>query len=310
MTQIKPINQIRLFGLEKYINEIIDLYKKNKIPNKILLSGNKGIGKSTLSYHFINYVLSLNEEYKYDIENFLISPENHSFKTVLNKSNPNFILIDIDVEKKFIDINQIRNLILNLNKSSFNSKPRFILIDNIEFLNINSINALLKILEEPTENVHFILINNNKKVLPTLLSRCLNFKISLTHNESLSVASKLLGGKIDNFINKDLVNYYMSPGNIYNLVIFGNENEYNLTNLNLENLLENLIIKKDYKKNEIVKFMIYDLIEFYLTKTKFSLSSKINDEYNYFLKKISETKRFNLDEETLFTDFKENILNG
>ena len=60
------------------------------------------------------------------------------------KSNPNFISIDINDDKKSIDINQIRNLILTLNKSSFNKKPRFVLIDNIELLNINSVNALLK----------------------------------------------------------------------------------------------------------------------------------------------------------------------
>ena len=47
-------------------------------------------------------------------------------------------------EKKNIDISQIRNLILTLNKSSFNTKPRFVLIDNIELLNINAVNALLK----------------------------------------------------------------------------------------------------------------------------------------------------------------------
>ena len=60
---------------------------------------------------------------------------------MLNKSNLNF-LIDVNLENKFIDINQIRNLISNLNKSSLNNKPRFILIDNIEFLNVSSINAL------------------------------------------------------------------------------------------------------------------------------------------------------------------------
>ena len=85
----------------------------------------------------------------------------------------------MQIVKKNIDINQIRDLIVKLNKSSFNNKPRFVLIDNIEYLNINSINALLKILEEPNDNIIFILINNNKKVLPTLLSRCINFKISL-----------------------------------------------------------------------------------------------------------------------------------
>ena len=44
-----------------------------------------------------------------------------------------------------------------LEKSSFNNKPRVILIDNIENLNLNSINAILKILEEPSENIFFIL---------------------------------------------------------------------------------------------------------------------------------------------------------
>ena len=38
--------------------------------------------------------------------------------------------------KKTIDINQVRNLIQNLNKSSFNEKPRFVLIDNLEYLNL------------------------------------------------------------------------------------------------------------------------------------------------------------------------------
>ena len=31
--------------------------------------------------------------------------------------------------------------------------------------------------------------------------------------------------------------------------------------------------------------------------------------YKYFLKKINQTKRFNLDEETLFMEFEEKILN-
>ena len=68
-------------------------------------------------------------------------------------------------KKKNIDINQIRELITNLNKFSFNNKKRFVLIDNIELLNLNSVNALLKILEEPNDNINFILINNNKSCL-------------------------------------------------------------------------------------------------------------------------------------------------
>ena len=156
MMDKNPYNQTRLLGLDKYISELIDLFEKEILPNKILLSGLKGIGKSTLAYHLVNYSLSKDEEFSYDKINFKINENNQSFKTIQNKSNPNFILIDIHADKKSIDINQIRNLILNLNKSSFNKKPRFVLIDNIEYLNINSVNALLKILEEPNDNAHFI----------------------------------------------------------------------------------------------------------------------------------------------------------
>ena len=100
MNILEPVNQIELFGLSKYFNELVKLENRNILPNKILLSGQKGLGKSTLAYHFINYVLSKNEPFNYDIDKFMINIDNTSFKTVLNKSNPNLILIDVNTEKK------------------------------------------------------------------------------------------------------------------------------------------------------------------------------------------------------------------
>ena len=58
-----PKNQLKLYGLNDYIDNLISLYQNNLLPNKILLSGSKGIGKCTLSYHFINYVFSKNEDF-------------------------------------------------------------------------------------------------------------------------------------------------------------------------------------------------------------------------------------------------------
>ena len=309
MKEKKPFNQMNLFGLDKYINELIYLYNSNKLPNKILLSGQKGTGKSTLAYHFINFVLSKNEEFSYDLNNFEINPKNHSFQTIVNMTNINFFLIDIKVEDKFIDINQIRELILNLTKSSFNNKPRFILIDNIEFLNVNSVNALLKVLEEPSSNVHFILINNNKKVLSTLLSRCINFKISLSHRESLQIANKLLDSDVDYLINKDLINYYSTPGNIYNLINFSINNDYDLKNIDLRQFLERIIKDNHYKKESSFQYLIFDFVEFYLSRIETSVSLNVREKYSYFLKRISDTKKFNLDQESLFIEFKDKILN-
>jgi len=310
MTNLTPINQTKLFGLGKFINELIRLYEGDNLPNKILLSGQKGQGKSTLAYHFVNYVLSKNEKFSYDLNSFEINHENQSFKTILNKSNINFHLLDINDEKKNIDINQIRELISNLNKSSFNDKPRFVLIDNIEFLNINSLNALLKILEEPSLNVFFILINNNKKILTTLLSRCINFKISLSNNENSEIIDKLLLDKHKNKINNDIINYYFTPGNIYNLIKFAEENNYDLKNMNLHVFLNTLIDNNHYKKDNRIRLFIYDLIEFYFTKLNTPTSKDIYEKYNYFMQRILNTKKFNLDEESLFIEFKHKILNG
>ena len=287
MMDIKPINQTKLFGLHRYLSKLINLYQENKLPNKLLLSGQKGLGKSTMAYHFINFVLSKDEDFTYNKNNFEINSNNQSFKTVMNKTNLNFSLIDVNQKNKFIDINQIRDLISTLNKSSLNHKPRFILIDNIEFLNANSVNALLKVIEEPSDNTYFILINNNKKVLDTLLSRCINFKIFLTNQESIEIANILLDNNLKELINEDLINYYSTPGNVYNLVKFGIEYKYDLKNHNLKEFLIKLINNNDYKKDASLKFLIFDLIEFYFNKIQLSKSFNLYDKYSYFMKKIS-----------------------
>tara|TARA_Y100000591_G_scaffold68858_1_gene57066 strand:+ start:1987 stop:2919 length:933 start_codon:yes stop_codon:yes gene_type:complete len=308
MNELEPISQKKLFGLDAHFLELIRLHKSNKYPNKILLSGLKGLGKSTLAYHFINYVLSENENQKYDLKNFQINIESQTFKTILNKSNTNFIKIDIDSDKKNIDIKQIRDLITSLNKSCFNSKPRFVLIDNIELLNINSINALLKVLEEPNENVNFILINNNKRVLSTLLSRCINFRINLSNKECLNIINNLLDNRLENFINLDLINYYLTPGNIYYLAKFAERNNYDLSKINLKNFLKIIIKENFYKKDFLTKYIIFELIELYFRKLNTSFSEKNYDKYTYFIKRIFDTKKFNLDEDSLFIEFEREIL--
>ena len=303
---LKPYNQTNLYGLVKYLDIFISLYKKEKLPNKILLSGLKGIGKSTLAYHLINFVLTQREEFSYDNQKYQINENNKDFKLIQNGSNTNFKLIDVLPEKKNINIDQIRDLINLTNKSSFNNKPRFILFDNIEFLNTNSINALLKTLEEPNENTYFILINNQKKILPTLKSRCLEYKISLTNSESLLILQNLLDDKPFNIINKRLMNYYFTPGTIYKLIEFSNINKINLIDINLKDLLTTLINDKYYRNEPSIKFIIYDLIEFFLRSYASSNSSYL---YSYFTNKISNMRKFNLDEESFFIEFQSLALN-
>tara|TARA_Y100000739_G_scaffold210937_1_gene201905 strand:- start:904 stop:1833 length:930 start_codon:yes stop_codon:yes gene_type:complete len=307
---LNPINQLLLYGHHFEFTNFIELYKNKKLPNKILLSGEKGIGKSTLAYHIINHILSIDEDYSYDFKNFRINPDNKSFKLILNKSNPNFVSIDIDDDKKSIDINQIRNLILTLNKSSFNTKPRLVLVDNIELLNINSVNALLKILEEPNDNIYFILINNNKKIIPTLKSRCLNYNIHLTSKQSFDITNKILGENFMDLIHEEMLSHYSTPGSILSLIDFGNKNDFDLREINLNDLIKKIIIEKKYKKDQFTKNLLYSLIEIYFWKNVSVRNIKLLRIQNYFLKKIANTKIFNLDDETILIEFEDMVLNG
>ena len=307
---LNPLTQINLFEHKEIFNQLYKLSKNHTLPNKILLSGEKGIGKSTLAYHLINFVLSENEEHAYDYENNKINPDNKSYKLILNKSNPNFYLINVLEEKKNIDINQIRDLIINLNKSSFNNKKRFVLIDNIELLNLNSINALLKILEEPNENINFILINNNKRLLPTVKSRCLNFKVFLTKDQSIRIVNQLLNDDINSFINNNLFDYYATPGKLFKLIELFEQYDLDLVNFDLNTILKIIIKDKIYKKDKSMIEIIYSFIELYFRNNISSKNISLLKSYNYFLKKISNIRTYNLDEETLFMEFEDKILNG
>ena len=302
--------QINLFEHKEILKYLFKLYKNDKLPNKFLLSGEKGIGKSTLAYHLINLILSENEEYAYDLENCVINIDNKSFKLIQNKSNPNFNLIDVIDDKKNIDINQIRDLITNLNKSSFNKKKRFVLIDNIELLNINSINALLKIIEEPNDNVSFILINNNKKVLSTLKSRCLNFKVFLSKNQTIRIVNQVLKGDINDFINNELLDNYITPGRLLKLYNVSKNYNIDFVNSNLIETLKTLIRDKIYKKNKTINEIIYSLIELFFRNNVSIKNINLIKSYRYFLEKIYNTKIYNLDEETLFMEFEDKILKG
>ena len=302
--------QQTLFGHEKIFDKLKNLYLKNKLPNKIILSGEKGIGKCTLAYHLINYILSTNEDYNYDLKNYKINSGNKSFKLILNKSNPNFNLIDVEEGKKNIDINQIRNLISTLNKSSFNSSPRFVLIDNINLLNLNSVNALLKVIEEPNDNINFILINSNTSVLSTLKSRCINFKIFLSKREIIEIINKIIDKDIYDLFNEELISYYTSPGQIIKIIKASDEFKIDIKNLSLKNFLSLLIKNKLYKKNKMFSELIYSFIEIYFRKNINIKNIELLNFYNLFLNKIINTKIYNLDEESLFMEFDDRILNG
>ena len=302
----------KLYGYNNLFLSLKNLYDNDILPNKIIFSGSSGIGKSTFAYHFTNYILSLDEENKYNFNDNIISENNYSYNLISKSRHPNFFLITNDDGKSNIQISKIREMINFTNKSSFNDKCKIVLIDNVEQLNINSTNSLLKIIEEPNNRIYFFLIHNSKnKILDTLRSRCIKYNFFLNNKTKDDIVKKLLNNNFFNNLNDDFKNIYNSPGNIISLYNFFIDNEIN-ENISISNFLKLIIDEKLYKRNLYIKNNLSYFIELYFNKNiNFSNSKdQIYFFYKYFLLKISDCNKFNLDIENVLIEFNGKILNG
>ena len=309
ITNLVNKNQKKLYGFDETFKEISSLHIKNKLPKKIILSGQKGIGKATLAYHLINFIFSKNEEYNYNLNEFEINELNRSFNLVKNNCHPNLHVIDLLDKKKMIEIDQIRQMISYSNKSSFNNKERIILIDKVELLNKNALNSLLKIVEEPNSNTYFILIlDSNNTILETEKNICLKFNLFLTFKKSLEITNKIIKDDVVKIINSNLLHHYSTPGHYIELIKFSKLNDVDLKKTDLKSFLLYLIENSYYKKDNFINDCIYQYIQFYLLKLINRDNSKnINKIYKKFIEKISNMQKYNLDQESFFIDLKASL---
>ena len=212
-------------------------------------------------------------------------------------------------EFKNIKIEDIRILKSNLLKTTLNNDKRFIIFDDVENFNTNSLNALLKLIEEPGANNYFILINNKTKpLLETIKSRSLEIKIILDEESRKKIISFLLKNfeqKIS--LNEDLV--ATTPGNFvkFNYVIQTNKIKIEDSFLdNLEKLLK--LYKKE--KNLFFKDLILFLFDYYFqidrSKRIFS-NDKLIEKRTLIVKNINNFFLYNLSQSALISSIKYNI---
>lgn len=88
-----------------------------------------------------------------------------------------FILLN--AKTNILKVADIENLEKRFSSSSLEKNGKMIyIIHHVENMNRESINALLKFLEEPNDNIYaFLTTENEEKVLPTILSRCQHLKL-------------------------------------------------------------------------------------------------------------------------------------
>ena len=298
-----------MIGHKLLFNNFIYLDQIQKFPNKVLLNGPKGIGKKLFVNHFLNYFYLKENEQSYNLKNYEYNLSNNISKLISSNTHPNILKIYRKNDKKIIDIDQIREMIKFTNQTSFNNDRRFIIIENVNLLGINSANALLKSIEEPNNKIHFILINNSEfKVLETIKSRCLEFKLNLLNSEVMEIVNYHFEADIYKDINLDFINNYNSPSFLISLVNFLESNDLSIKDNSIENLLAYIIKNKSYTSNHFINEYLNLFIELFFYKN-INISKKISFKIKkYFYLKLSFVKKYNLDFESFFLEFNDKLL--
>ena len=167
----------KIIGYDDDFSNFLNLYKLKKMPNSILLLGLEGIGKYTFSLHLIATILHEDNE---KIESKLVK-------------NHNVLILKKAENIKEYTVDEIRNVINFCKFRSDVNIPKFILIRNINDLNNNSVNALLKLTEEPNNNVYFIFTANIlQNYSETLSSRFYKKKMFLSKNFYLKIINNYI----------------------------------------------------------------------------------------------------------------------
>lgn len=296
-TYFESKKTLNLYELFDEFNFLRNIYKTNKLPNTLMFSGKKGSGKSTLINHFL---FSIFDKNNYDINNFKLINKSNFFDQFINNIFSNIIYIS-GSDFKNVKIEDLRHLKKKIFKTSILNSDRFIIFDDVELFNISSLNALLKIIEEPSKKNYFFLINNETRpILKTIKSRCLEIKILLNEKKRIKIIESLISSyHID--ANLDYKNSYITPGNFLKFNFILKENNISLS----ENLIENLtLILNIYKKNKEPIFT--DLINFTTDYHFINLlnkntipKEKIISHKNFVFDNISKFFLYNLNPNTL-----------
>lgn len=147
---------------EKSINSVI-----NKLPQSLLITGPIGVGLQTIGIYIAK---------KRNVKPDIILPEKNE---------------QINIDDGIINVDIIRRLYKET--STKNKKERIFIIDYAERMTHQAQNAFLKLLEEPNENIHFMLLSHTtSNILPTIMSRVKHIHMrNLTENQTKILLKRL-----------------------------------------------------------------------------------------------------------------------
>ena len=163
-------------GQEYIVKSIKNAVKENKVGHAYLFCGPRGTGKTTMARLLAKAV---------NCENPENAPCEKCENCVAANSGTHPDIIEINAANE-THVEDIRDLIERSRLAPMQGKHKVYIIDEVHQLSSAASSALLKTLEEPPENVIFILATTDpQKLLPTIISRCQRYDFTKIRTDQI-----------------------------------------------------------------------------------------------------------------------------
>ena len=189
-----------LIGQEVMAQTITNAIKLGKTPNAYLLTGIRGVGKTTTA-RLIAKALNCSKDFSKGEK--CKTDEYCHCSEIINSNHMD--ILEMDAASK-TGIDDIRELIENSKYSPTSAKYKIFIIDEVHMLSKQAFNGLLKTLEEPPPSLKFILATTEVRKIPvTILSRCQRFDLKRVSIDKLCSHLKNISDKEAGKISEDAI---------------------------------------------------------------------------------------------------------
>ena len=197
-----PRRASRLIGHADHERELLEAYRQNRLPHSIVLGGLEGIGKATLAWRLVRFLVAnpvATTSAVRDAVDLSVPEGSRAAAQVSSLSHPDIGLLRREVNERTrrfyteIRADDVRRIIGMFQRAAGAGGYRIAIVDSAEDLNRSSANALLKLIEEPPPLSLFLLISHRPGlILPTIRSRSRLMRLNaLRPEESADVVGTL-----------------------------------------------------------------------------------------------------------------------